>query len=225
MHNPEIIITEDGSHSLRIAELGENYHSTFGAMAESVHVFIEAGLHKKLEDGHGELSVLEVGYGTGLNALLTVLNQKTKGINIQYVGLEAYPLERQVWQELNYPDILEDERAGDIFYEINSAEWERQIEIIPGFNLIKIKQKLQDYQHQGPPFDLIYFDAFGPDVQPELWTKEIFHKIGEMTAPGGILVTYSCKGSVKRALRAAGFEIEKIPGPKGKREMLRGVKC
>ncbi len=220
-----LFITEDGSHTLRVDGLDEHYHSTYGALSESLHIFIEAGLHKILERSPDRLNILEVGFGTGLNALLTLVYDQISGCEIEYTGLEAFPLEEKVWQELNYPHLIQDDRAGELFEKMHRAEWEKQLEIVPGFKLKKIEQKLQDYQHQGAYADLIYFDAFGPDVQPELWTGEIFQKIADITSPEGILVTYSCKGSVKRALKAAGFEIEKIPGPRGKREMLRGVRC
>jgi len=224
MHR-KLRITDDGSHTLMVDGLNEHYHSTYGAMAESRHVFIEAGLHKMLEDKPRKLSILEVGFGTGLNTLLTILDPRLSGIRVNYFGLEAYPIEKELWQELNYPELMQDESAPGLFRELHESEWGTQIEINPGFYLIKIRQKLEDYQHAGEAADLVYFDAFGPDVQPELWTPEMFRKIAKMTAPGGILVTYSCKGSVRRALKAAGFEVEKIPGPKGKREMMRGVRC
>lgn len=220
-----LFITEDGSHTLRVDGLDEHYHSTYGALSESMHVFIEAGLHKMLESSPAMLNILEVGFGTGLNALLTVLNDNIADCRIEYTGLEAYPLDENLWQELNYPHLIQDDRAGELFGKMHRSEWEKQLEILPGFKLKKIEQKLENYQHQGAHADLIYFDAFGPDVQPELWSGEIFQKIADITSPGGILVTYSCKGTVKRALKAAGFEIEKIPGAKGKREMLRGVRC
>lgn len=219
-----LIITEDGSHTLRVDGLNEHYHSTYGAISESLHVFIEAGLRRKLEEQLPKLHILEIGFGTGLNALLTLLDEGIRGCEIEYTGLEACPLEADLWQGLNYPDLIKDKRAGELFAKLHAAEWETQLEIVPGFTLKKTEQKLEDYQHTGNMVDLIYFDAFGPDVQPDLWTEGIFEKIAGLTSSGGNLVTYSCKGSVKRALKAAGFEIEKIPGPKGKREMLRGVR-
>jgi len=219
-----LLITEDGSHTLKVDGLDEHYHSTYGALSESMHVFISAGLHKKLEENPDKLNIIEIGFGTGLNALLTVLDDSISGYEVGYTGLEAYPLENEIWKQLNYPELLEDERAGELFEQMHYSEWGRAIEILPGFMLTKHDEKLQNYKHFSGAANLIYFDAFGPDIQPELWTEEIFQKIAGMTSPGGILVTYSCKGTVKRALKAAGFEIEKIPGPKGKREMLRARK-
>lgn len=218
-------MTDDGSHTLKVEGLNEHYHSIFGAVSESKHVFIEAGFRKAMEKGPIILSILEVGFGTGLNALLSLLVDRAEGSLINYYGLEAYPLEEKLWGKLNYPDIIDDNRAEELFYKLHQCKWGEPCEIQPGFILHKINHKLQDYQHKGKFIDLVYFDAFGPDVQAELWTPEIFERIAEMTSPGGILVTYSCKGSVRRALMAAGFAVEKIPGPVGKREMLRGCRC
>lgn len=224
MLQPEIIITEDGSHTLYIPSLKEHYHSTFGAIAESRHVFIEAGLRQVLKNNTAEINILEVGFGTGLNALLTILEARRKGYVVNYTGLEAFPLEQQIWRKLNYPGQIRDEKAEEIFHLLHQSNWNTEKEIIPGFFITKVERGLEDFQASGMQYNLIYFDAFAPDVQPELWTDEIFRKISGMTAKDGILVTYSCKGSVRRALKAAGFEVEKIPGPKGKREMVRGVK-
>ena len=159
-----------------------------------------------------------------MNALLTMLDHRLAGVEVSYVGLEAYPIDRALWEALNYPDLLDDVRAHEIFNSLHECEWGKQIELIHGFKLKKINERLEDFRSTNEAFDLIYFDAFGPDVQSELWTQDIFLKIAGLTLAGGILVTYSCKGSVKRALKAAGFEIEKIPGPKGKREMIRGTR-
>ena len=221
----EIIITEDGSNTLYVPELKEHYHSTFGAIAESRHVFIEAGLLQALKNDTEEINILEVGFGTGLNALLTVLEASLKGFSVKYTALETFPLPQQLWSKLNYPEQIGDIKAKEIFQLLHQCNWDIEKEIIPGFFITKVERSLQDFKVAGMLYNLIYFDAFGPDVQAELWTDEIFRKISGMTAKGGILVTYSCKGSVRRALMAAGFAVEKIPGPKGKREMLRGVRC
>jgi len=224
MHAPEIITTEDGSHSLRIADLNENYHSTYGAIAESMHVFIDAGFKEKAKTSQGRMKILEIGFGTGLNALLTLVEAKQMGLNTDYTALEAFPLEADIWSKLNYPDLLNEPRAGEWFELIHRSKWNENQEIGPGFTLSKIHCYLQDYQTHGSKYDLIYFDAFGPDVQPEMWTEEIFRKISDMTNPEGILVTYSAKGIVRRAIQHVGFELERIPGPKGKREMIRAVR-
>lgn len=220
----KLVVTDDGSHTLKVEGLQEHYHSTFGAINESMHVFIKAGLNRVLQDKPDELSILEVGFGTGLNALLTLLEQKTQGVAMYYSAVEAYPLEEAIWTRLNYADIIGGEDARTAFTKLHRCSWNDTTEIVPGFYLEKQDCKLDAFAAD-KSFDLVYFDAFGPDVQPELWSEAIFRNIAGMTSPGGMLVTYSCKGSVKRALKAAGFQIEKLPGPKGKREILRGVKC
>ena len=225
MKHAEIILTEDGSHTLYIPELKEHYHSTFGAIAESRHVFIEAGLRQALKNNDGEINILEVGFGTGLNALLTILETSLKGSTVKYTALETFPLAQQLWSKLNYPEQIGDIKAKEIFQFLHQCGWNLEKEITPGFFITKVEKRLEDFKAAGMLYNLIYFDAFGPDVQAELWTDEIFRKISGMTAKGGILVTYSCKGSVRRALKAAGFAVEKIPGPKGKREIVRGVRC
>ena len=222
MDKPDIILTDDGSHSLRIPSLKENYHSTHGAINESMHVFIEAGF-RYCSDQRKELNILEIGFGTGLNALLTLVEAHKESVSVSYMGLEAYPLEEDLWSRLNYPALI-DEHLQDVFRMIHKANWGEDVHLRENFTLIKIQKMLQDYEYTGMLFDLIYFDAFGPDVQAEMWTEDIFLKLSGMTKPGGVLVTYSCKGAVRRALKAAGYAVEKIPGPKGKREMARGVK-
>ena len=224
MKHAEIILTEDGSHTLYVPELKEHFHSTFGAIAESRHVFIEAGFRQALKNNDDEINILEVGFGTGLNALLTMLETKLKGHSVKYTALETFPLPQQLWSKLNYPEQIGDKKAKEIFQLLHQCDWNLEKEIIPGFFITKVEKSLEDYEAAGMLYDLIYFDAFAPDVQAELWTDEIFRKVSRMTAKDGILVTYSCKGSVRRAIKTAGFAVEKIPGPKGKREMVRGVK-
>lgn len=224
MKQIEIVLTEDGSNTLRVPDLNEHYHSTFGAIAESRHIFIEAGLKYVMKNEPVELNILEVGFGTGLNALLTMLWAGSTGNSINYTTIEKYPLIDGLWDKLNYPEQLEDARAYDYFKALHECTWNENHKLLDNFNFIKKDVDLETYQNPEASFDLIYFDAFGPDVQPNLWTEEIFNKIAKMTAKGGVLVTYSCKGTVKRALKATGFKIEKIPGPKGKREILRGVR-
>jgi len=225
METPKIILTKDGSHSLKMSSMEEHYHSTFGAISESRHVFIEAGLKYILTKKVAQLEILEIGMGTGLNVLLTLLELSKEGLNISYTALEPYPLHEEIWRNLNYPEIVSEQIAGEWFEMVHASEWEERFEIIPGFSLDKREIKLQDLQKTGPQYDLIYFDAFGPDVQPEMWTDEVFNKISAMTNKDGVLVTYSAKGTVRRGLQAAGFEVERIPGPEGKRHMLRGFRC
>jgi tRNA U34 5-methylaminomethyl-2-thiouridine-forming methyltransferase MnmC len=217
----KLVITGDGSHSLFVPEINEHYHSSFGAMNESRHVFIEAGLRFLLAE-KSTIHVLEVGFGTGLNALLTCLEAKNHNIN--YTAIEAYPLSFDTIQQLNYPDLLNDENAGRIFRELHLAKWEQPCNITEQLVLTKKNVFLEEAQFSPQYFHLIYFDAFAPDVQPELWTGSIFQRLYGWLAPGGILVTYSSKGAVKQNLRSAGFTIERLAGPPGKRHILRAKK-
>jgi tRNA U34 5-methylaminomethyl-2-thiouridine-forming methyltransferase MnmC len=218
-----LISTKDGSHTLLVPELNETYHSTHGAIHESRHVFIEAGfLH--ISPGIDVTYVLEIGFGTGLNALLTQIEAETMGKSVLYTAIEAYPLDRETWSRLNYPRMLCSIDYTDVFKKINLAGWGKTKQISRFFNLHKIHRKLEDYSPPSESFDLVYFDAFSPTVQPELWTLEIFRKLYNAMKAGGILTTYSVKGDVTRALRAAGFMVEKIPGPPGKRQITRALK-
>ena len=219
-HNIKHVVTKDGSSTLFAPRFDEHYHSTHGAIQESLHVFIQSGLyaHEIIE---GPISILEMGFGTGLNALLTCLYKGKK--HISYTSLEAYPVPDELIQQLNYATETREHGAEGVFETIHAAPWEVSTEIVIDFHLLKHQIELQAYQ-PGQAFDVIYFDAFAPNAQPELWTKEIFSKLYNNLNPGGVFVTYSAKGNVRRALLAAGFEVEKIPGPPGKREMLRGRK-
>jgi len=224
MELPEIIITEDGSHSLKMVSLNEYYHSSFGALAESRHVFIDAGLKKLIIRDIPVLNILEIGMGTGLNVLLSIIESVIAKKEVHYTSLEPFPLEENIWKKLNFSKLIDEQMAGEWFEKIHKCSWNEKNEITPGFSLTKVQCKLQEY-NQEEKYNLIYFDAFGPDVQPDLWKEDIFHKIADMTDTEGILVTYSAKGSVRRALQDAGFVVERIPGPRGKREMIRGTRC
>lgn len=221
----EIFKTADGSHSIRLPEWNEQYHSKHGAIQEAEHVFIKSGLVRVLEGLNPEkyLAILELGFGTGLNALLTALFSQQNNLEIDYTGLEAYPVAKEEWSQLNYPKEIKGENAQKLFDEIHRATWEEETVITPNFKLCKQKMFFQDFR-QKEQFDLIYFDAFGPRVQPELWEEPLFKAMYDALHKNGVLVTYSAKGSVRRALLQVGFEVEKIPGPPGKREMLRAIK-
>lgn len=196
----------------------EPYHSKFGAIQESLHIFIHAGLEEVLFD-LPIIHIIEVGLGTGLNPLLSqIAGLKTKS-KIVYTSLEAYPLEKKISDQLNYPKLLN--VSNDILEQIHACEWGLFHDFTELFSFRKIKTKLEDWTPD-MNFDVIYFDAFSPDVQPELWTEEIFGKLFQALQPNGVLTTYSAKGSVKRALKAVGFQVEKLPGPPGKREITRG---
>jgi len=215
-----LVITGDGSHTLHVPELNEHYHSTFGAIKESRHVFIHAGL--KCFEGKGKIVLFEAGFGTGLNALLTCMESVKLNLKIEYYALEKYPLDPELVLKLNYPQLI-GEQSAELFRIIHSSPWERKIQINEAFDLFKIRADLTGYEHINF-YDLVYFDAFAPEKQPDLWTEDIFRRLSDAMNACGILVTYSVKGDVKRALKNAGFRIEKLPGPEGKREILRGTK-
>ncbi|MBN1197996.1 MAG: tRNA (5-methylaminomethyl-2-thiouridine)(34)-methyltransferase MnmD [Bacteroidales bacterium] len=221
--NPEIKRTLDGSDTLFVPELNEHYHSTFGAVQESMHVFIKTGL-MAVDPGVDPVHVFEVGFGTGLNALLTDLAAKTHRRKISYSSIELHPLESTILKKLNYVSFLPEADTGAEFDRIHDAPWEVPFQANPYFRITKLKRDLRSYEPSDQLYDIVYFDAFAPDVQPELWTVPVFEKLFRMLRQKGLLVTYSCKGQVKRDLREAGFFIEKIPGPPGKREILRAHK-
>lgn len=219
----EIINTGDGSNTIHLPEWNEQYHSRHGAIQEAQHVFIEMGLRKFLEKQPGELSILEIGFGTGLNALVTWSFLKERSIEITYTGVEAYPVDPEEAKKLNFAEELKSEGAAGIYRQFHEVPWEQAAAITPSFNLLKQKKLFQEISDV-EQYDLIYFDAFGARVQPDLWTVEIFNKMFTALKQGGILVTYAAKGSVRRAMQEVGFLVEKLPGPPGKREMLRAVK-
>ncbi len=218
----QLVTTHDGSHTLYVPHLDEHYHSTFGAITESRHVFIDAGLYCRMAGP--EISVLEVGFGTGLNALLTCIAARDKKVKVTYHTLEKFPVDSVMTEKLNYASSLpQAPDAENLFAGIHQASWNEKTIIHPFFHLHKILDDLADFQ---PVFqyDLVYFDAFSPDKQPEMWTQAIFNRLYKGLNPDGILITYCVKGTVKRMLKTAGFLIEKLPGPPGKREILRGKK-
>jgi tRNA U34 5-methylaminomethyl-2-thiouridine-forming methyltransferase MnmC len=216
-------ITADGSHTLFVPHLAEHYHSTNGALQESNHVFIQSGL-QHLPNDLTEINLLEVGFGTGLNALLTVLEAKKTRRRINYVAIEPEPVNDQILEKLNYPAVIGGTEANGYYTKLHKAGWIYPAYLSDYFIISKIQAKLEDVCLSDSQFHLIYFDAFCPAVQPELWTEHIFAQLYNCLKQGGILVTYSCKGSVQRAMKTAGFVIEKLPGPIGKREILRAIK-
>lgn len=212
----EIILTKDGSHSVSIPEMNVTYHSIHGAMQESMHVFIHAGLYY-IKDifTAGPLHILEAGFGTGLNALLTLQEAATLQRPVHYTSLELFPLEKEQALQLNYAN-------EPYFTMLHTSNWEEDVQLSPFFTLHKKRVNLVDFSSV-PRFHLVYFDAFAPTAQPELWTREVFEKLREALLPSGALVTYCSKSIVRRAMQAAGFKVEKIAGPPGKREMVRAV--
>ncbi len=221
--NIEIKRTLDGSDTLFVPEMNEHYHSMFGAVQESRHVFIDQGL-MAVDVGTDPVSVFEVGFGTGLNALLTALTAKAQRREVRYTSIELHPLETNVLKRLNYNSCLMEPDAGEEFVKIHETPWEKASQVNPYFTLTKFKADVRLFDPSGLAFDVVYFDAFAPEVQPDLWTVTIFEKMYQLILHGGLLITYSCKGIVKRNLREAGFSIKRLQGPPGKWEMLRAQK-
>lgn len=220
----ELVITSDGSHTLFVKELDEHYHSIHGALQESMHVFINAGL-TEAEKHFDTIHLLEIGFGTGLNCLLTYFNHHKP---VKYAGIEAFPVEESILGKLNYTEWMNYRDAQKVFQLLHAEKWNKPALLNSDFELIKLQQKIEDitstdFQIYNAP-NLIYFDAFAPSAQPELWTENIFKNIYNIMSQGGILVTYCAKGEVKRNMKAARFTIEALPGPKGKREMTRATK-
>ena len=223
MHR-EIIITKDGSHSISIPELNVTYHSVHGAIQESQHVFIKAGLMDSgLFDYVGIHHILEVGFGTGLNALLTLKEADQHKNRIYYTAIEPDPLTKDEYSLLNYCEQLNIPAYQSLFEKMHQCGWEEMFEVTDNFRITKRRCKLTDFT-TNDLFDIIYFDAFAPAAQPELWTKDIFEKLYTLMKPGAILVTYCSKGEVRRNMQATGFKVEKVPGPPGKREMIRAYR-
>lgn len=221
-----IITTADGSKTIQIEEWNEHYHSVHGAIQEAKHVFLKHGFQfclKGVTDLAHRLSILEIGFGTGLNAFLTLLEAETLKRHIQYTGIEAYPVLAEEIHQLNYIQQLSAELYSEAFLAFHECAWEQEIEISPYFQLTKQQKDFNQIDFR-EAFHLIYFDAFGPRVQPELWTESLFLKLFNALKPSGVLVTYSAKGSVRRAMQSAGFMVEKLQGPPGKREMLRAIR-
>ncbi len=217
----KIFITNDGSTSIHLPEINEQYHSKHGAIQEAYHVFIKSGLD--LFKDNSKINILEIGFGTGLNCFITYLESIKRNLNINYTGVEAYPILKEEVPQLNYVKELNATQHQAIFSKLHQCKWENKILISDEFILEK-QQKLFKEINDKNKYNLIYFDAFGARVQPELWTEEIFRLMYGALQDKGVLVTYSAKGSVRRAMQAVGFTVERLPGPKGKREMLRAIK-
>jgi len=216
----EIIQTKDGSTSILLPDWNETYHSKFGAIQEAKHVFIKNGL--SLFSGKS-VAILEIGFGTGLNTFITYLEAKNSGQNIDYTGVEAYPVSEEDALKMNYVSELEANSSEEIFVKMHQADWNERVELDSNFTLEKQNKKFQKISDEAK-YDLIYFDAFGFRVQPELWSLEIFQIMFRSLKPNGVLVTYACRSSIKNAMKESGFEVEKLSGPPGKREMLRARK-
>jgi tRNA U34 5-methylaminomethyl-2-thiouridine-forming methyltransferase MnmC len=220
----KIVITSDGSSTIFSEEVNQHYHSHFGALQESMHIFIKAGLSSPMLSKLENISILEIGFGTGLNALLTYFKAKELCKKVEYETVELYPITSQEAEQLNYPSLLPYPNVKEIFTTLHSAEWNREQKISENFTLHKRQTSAINANYPPNTFNLVYFDAFSPEAQPELWTKEVFKPIYDSMKNDSILLTYCTKGIVKQTLTALGFQIEKLPGPIGKREILRGRK-
>ena len=217
----KVVTTADGSKTLQIEDWQEQYHSMHGAIQEAYHVFIKHGL--SLFENQA-IALLEIGFGTGLNAYITYLEAQDKGLTIDYYGVEAYPVTFDEAISMDYVASLKDHNEGrQVFELMHESPWNVPVKIASFFNLVKLEKKFQDI-NDSSQYELIYFDAFGFRVQPELWSEVIFLKMFKALRPGGVLVTYAAKGSVRRAMISVGFLVERLEGPPGKREMLRATK-
>lgn len=238
----EIIITADGSSTIYLPDWNEQYHSKHGAIQEAYHVFIKHGLHYFYHSERNEesqqkkndvtssaveklpkTSILEIGFGTGLNAFISLFEAEKMNVNIDYFGVEGYPVVMDDINQLNYVEALNAQNKKAVFNKLHEVPWEVQHDITSHFSLLKQNRffsEINEKEH----YNIIYFDAFGARVQPELWTESIFQSMYNALKDRGVLVTYSAKGSVRRAMETVGFKVERLPGPPGKREMLRGTK-
>ncbi|WP_405248323.1 tRNA (5-methylaminomethyl-2-thiouridine)(34)-methyltransferase MnmD [Cellulophaga sp. Asnod2-G02] len=216
----KIITTSDGSTTIQIVDWNEQYHSIHGAIQEAYHVFIKKGLSLYKDRA---IAILEIGFGTGLNALITYVEAQNFNLKIDYTGVEAYPVSPEEIKQLNYIAQLEAQKFEGEFDTMHTSEWEKTVEISSTFSLLKQQKDFMQITDKAA-YDLIYFDAFGARVQPELWTEEIFKIMYAALNINGVLVTYAAKGSVRRAMLSVGFEVERLDGPPGKREMLRATK-
>ncbi|MEM7102596.1 MAG: tRNA (5-methylaminomethyl-2-thiouridine)(34)-methyltransferase MnmD [Bacteroidota bacterium] len=216
------ITTADGSHSILSDKFGVSYHSIHGALQETQHVFINAGLKLKALTSPS-VSILDIGFGTGLNAFATILEARRRNLTVYYHAVEAFPLEFSVISGLNYPALLGGEEETNLFESLHTSEWGAPLMLSDTFTLFKDLSLFQELE-VNKSFDLIYYDAFAPSAQPELWEEPILSKMYELLGPDGVLVTYCAKGVFKRTLKAVGFTVEALPGPPGKREMTRAIK-
>ncbi len=222
MNKLSIKNTADGSSTIYNSELDENYHSTHGALQEANHVFIQNGLKKVLVDfkSNKVIHLLEVGLGTALNCFLTFKYVQSSNVQINYYGIESFPLSLDIINQLNYKLSIQEKSE---FEALHTTQWNKSVKISDNFSLNKENLIFQNYKNK-QLFNLVYFDAFGPRVEPYLWDIKIFEKIFNMLTSEGVLVTYCAKGQVRRDLIEVGFKVERLPGPPGKREMLRATK-
>lgn len=221
----ELIPTADGSHSLLNSELNETYHSRHGAIRESQHVFINHGLTFVMNHSTGQaIKILEVGFGTGLNALLVLKEALLTGRLVEYTTVEAFPISETLVTQLNYPQLIAVPSSAHWFLQLHTLDWNKPIDLLPNFVFHKKKGKIQEMNFDNDHYDVVFFDAFAPDKQPEMWQMSVFKKVYAAMKAGGIFVTYCAKGQLKRDLKSLGLVVESLPGPPGKREMIRATK-
>ena len=219
----KIIKTEDGSHSLLNDSLNETYHSTHGAIQESIHVFIRNGL-QFFANKKSEIKVFEVGFGTGLNAFLAIQFSIEHKIKVDYTSIETFPIHWSLASQLNYADLISFENGKTLFEKIHQCEWNKEIQINEFFSLTKLHQTIQSTILKDENFDVVFFDAFAPSKQPELWELSVLEKTIHSLKSNGVFVTYCAQGQLKRNLKQLGMKVESLPGPPGKREMVRAIK-
>jgi tRNA U34 5-methylaminomethyl-2-thiouridine-forming methyltransferase MnmC len=217
-----IVTSQDGSHTVFSERFGFTYHSKFGAITESAHIFITAGLRYRALMTK-QIDILETGFGTGLNAFMTLLEAEKRNLAVTYTGLETFPITAAAAAQLNYCDYLNCPDRQSDFLQLHASEWGVPWQANPNFSFQKHQISIETFEGNAA-FDLIYFDAFAPQAQPELWTTEVMERMYQALRPEGILVTYCAKGEFKRNLKKAGFEVEALNGPPGKREMTRALK-
>ena len=221
----KLLLTDDGSHTLMVEELNETDHARHGARQESKHVFIKNGFRHILGKQPGKLiRIFELGLGTGLNALLTALESEKLAVQVEYTSIEPFPIPENIIDQLNYHKLINNPLVKDYFDRIHSQTWDTLNKIHPFFKFQKIHSTLQEYSCDEKYFQLVYYDAFAPNKQPEMWHKDILQKVYNFLGRKSIFVTYCAQGQVKRDLRSSGFTVLTLQGPPGKKEMIRGEK-
>lgn len=221
---PELHTTEDGSLTLYAPTFGEHYHSMHGAVQESEHIYLGLALRERMsswQEGDAPLRLFEVGFGTGLNALLSWREAEERHIPLQYYSIEKFPITPEIYEALHYEGLGEEREVKDQLLRLHTAPWDEAVELSPFFTLYKLRGDLTTCTFP-ERLSVIYYDAFSPESQPELWAEVLFQRLGKVASSGAILSTYCAKGEVRRRLQRAGFLVERLPGPPGKREVLRG---
>lgn len=220
----ELLNTGDGSHTIRHVALNETYHSVHGAIQESRHVYIQEGLHYYLNKFRpSSIRLLEIGFGTGLNALLSWIDEKARNVRMTYHTVEAFPLPVDILSQLNYPDQL-GKRAALCFKDLHDSPWDKEVKLDDNFTIHKINMDIQSLKLEEGAYDIIYYDAFAPKIQPGLWEKSVLNNVIGGMALGGVLTTYCASGQFKRDLKDLNMSFDEVPGPPGKREMVRAYR-